>query len=168
MQRIDIFDTVPSDIAQITAIYGEAVNNGTASWEYDPPNANEMQSRFDGIIAGGFPHIVAKIGSKVAGYAYANSYRTRIGYRFCVEDSIYVDPHFHGKGIGCLLLQKLIGECTARGFKQMVAVIGDAENHASIRLHEKCGFVHVGRLQKIGYKFDKWLDSVIMQRDLFV
>ncbi|KAF0109479.1 MAG: phosphinothricin acetyltransferase [Hyphomonadaceae bacterium] len=167
MQKIEIFAAGQNDMPQITAIYQEAVRNGTASWEYDPPTIEEMQARFENIIAGGFPYIAAKIGDKIVGFAYASSYRTRIGYRFCVEDSVYVDPNFHGQGVGCQLLAALVSECCARGFKQMIAVIGDSQNQASIRLHEKCGFVIAGQLNKIGYKFDKWLDSILMQRELF-
>lgn len=162
----EIIAATALDIPQINAIYGEAVRKGTASWEYEPPSNEEMLARFDNITAGGFPYLVAKVGDEVTGFAYASSYRTRIGYRFCVEDSVYINPKFHGKGIGGQLLEALIADCRECGFKQMIAVIGDSANKASIRLHEKCGFAHAGQLQKIGYKFDKWLDSVLMQREL--
>jgi phosphinothricin acetyltransferase len=151
------------DIEQVQAIYSQSVLEGTGSWEYDPPSLTEMQNRFETITAANYPFIVAIDGDIVLGYAYANTYKTRIGWRFCVEDSIYIAPQYQGKGIGKALLIKLIDECANRGFMQMIAVIGDAENLGSVALHKACGFTHMTTLKNVGYKFGKWLDSVIMQ-----
>jgi phosphinothricin acetyltransferase len=117
-------------------------------------------------LAGKFPYIVAEIDGAVAGYAYASLYRTRPAYRFTVENSVYVAPELHRRGIGRKLLEQLIEECTARGFRQMIAVIGDSNQAASIALHKACGFEPVGTLKNIGYKFDRWLDTPLMQRAL--
>jgi L-amino acid N-acyltransferase YncA len=155
-----------ADVPQITAIYREQVQHGTASWEYDPPDEAEMANRMRGLLDKGFPYLVAVDDTGVTGYSYASSYRPRIGYRFVVEDSIYVRADQRGKGIGKQLLPTLIDACTARGYRQMLAIIGDSENIGSIRLHEACGFQHAGRFNAIGYKFDRWLDSVQMQRGL--
>ncbi len=154
------------DIAAITAIYTESVAHGTASWEYEPPNLDEMRTRMQAVLNAGFPYLVAEVEGDVLGYAYASSYRPRIGYRFVCENSVYVDKSLRGRGIGKQLLSALIERCTEHGFKQMIAVIGDSENHASINLHKSLEFTPVGLLPKIGYKFDRWLDSVIMQREL--
>jgi L-amino acid N-acyltransferase YncA len=156
------------DIDAIASFYRESVATGTASWEYDPPSIEEMAKRRHAVIANGFPYFVAEIDGRVAGYAYASTYRTRIGYRFVVEDSIYVAPDMQGRGVGRTLLIALITECEKLGFRQMIAVIGDSENAGSIALHERCGFQHAGRFNGIGYKFDRWLDSVQMMRPLGV
>ncbi len=152
------------DLPAITAIYGHAVLNGTASYEYDAPSLAEMTSRFDAIHDGGFPYIVADIGGEVAGYAYAGPFRTRPAYRFTVEDSIYIAPDRQGQGLGKLLLGELIARCEALGFRQMVAVIGDgAVNQASVKLHEAMGFAPCGWIIGSGFKFDRWCDTVLMQ-----
>jgi L-amino acid N-acyltransferase YncA len=155
-----------ADAPAILAIYGPQVIHGTASWEYTPPDLAEMERRMNAILAAGYPYLVAEVGNELAGYCYASSYRPREGYRYVVEDSIYVDPRFQGRGIGRGLLHTLIEECTARGFRQMVAIIGDSENAGSIALHQACGFYHVGTLVGIGFKHGRWLDSVLMQRGL--
>ncbi len=155
-----------NDIAAITAIYGYQVKNGTASWELTPPNRDEMRKRMSAILDAGYPYLVSEVNGVVLGYSYASSYRPRPGYRFTCENSVYVDPSQQRKGIAKLLLTELIARCAAQGLRQMIAVIGDSENAASIRLHESVGFVRVGLLPNIGYKFDRWLDSVIMQRAL--
>jgi L-amino acid N-acyltransferase YncA len=154
------------DIETIASFYRESVATGTASWEYDPPSAEEMAKRRHAVIASGFPYFVAVIDGRVVGYAYASTYRARIGYRFVVEDSIYVAPDMQGRGIGKTLLIALISECEKLGFRHMIAVIGDSENAGSIALHERCGFQHAGRFNGIGYKFGRWLDSVQMVRAL--
>ena len=155
-----------SDIAAIAAIYGHSVTTGTASWEYEPPNVDDMAKRRHAILANGFPYFVATLDERVVGYAYASSYRARVGYRFVVEDSVYVADDAQGRGIGKMLLNALISECEKSGFRQMIAVIGDSENAASIVLHERCGFQPAGRFKGIGYKFGRWLDSVQMVRRL--
>src|SRR4029079_17147801 len=155
-----------TDIPAITRIYGHAVEHGTASFELTAPDQAEMTRRFDELTAYGFPYLVAVIDGAVVGYAYAGPYRTRPAYRFTVENSVYVAHDSHRRGVGKALLQALIDACTEKGFRLMVAVIGDSKQAASIGLHEEAGFKHVGVFVNIGYKFDRWLDSVLMQRAL--
>jgi L-amino acid N-acyltransferase YncA len=166
MSEIAIRPAREADVPAIAAIYGRSVEVETASWEYEPPTLAEMQRRFADIVAKGFPYLVAEHEGRTVGYSYASSYRARVGYRFVVEDSVYVAHEMKGRGIGRLLLHALIGKCAEQGYKQMIAVIGDSENAASIKLHEACGFQHVALFKNIGYKFDRWLDSVQMQRSL--
>lgn len=156
----------PEDIPVITGIYTHAVNTGTASFELDPPNEAEMTKRMRALLDGKFPYFVAESDGAVVGYAYASLYRTRPAYRFTVEDSIYVAPNMHRRGVGKALLIKLIETCTALGYRQMIAVIGDSEQAASIGVHEACGFKPAGNLKNIGYKFGRWLDTPFMQRAL--
>jgi phosphinothricin acetyltransferase len=154
------------DVAGCAAIYAESVRTGTASWEYDAPDEAEIRRRRHAVMAAGYPWLVAELNGRVMGYSYASSYRARIGYRFTVENSVYVDPAAQGRGIGKALLQELIRHCQAAGYRSMIAVIGDSENEASIRLHTACGFTRVGTFPGIGFKFDRWLDSVQMLRAL--
>jgi L-amino acid N-acyltransferase YncA len=153
-----------ADIPVITAIYAHAVRFGTATFEIDPPGDAEMARRLRDLA--GFPYLVAEFDGRVRGYAYAARYRTRIAYRYTLEDSIYIDPEFHRRGMGRLLLDRLISESAERGFRQMVAVIGDSAQVASIALHCAAGFRMVGTLDAVGYKFGRWLDTVLMQRPL--
>lgn len=156
----------PADLPQISAIYAHHVLHGLASFEIEPPDEAEMRRRFDAIVAGGFPYFVAVADGRVLGYAYAGPYRTRPAYRYSVEDSIYVAPDVIGRGLGKRLLRELIAACEQRGFRQMVAVIGDSGNSHSIELHRACGFAQVGLLRSVGFKFGRWVDSVLMQRAL--
>ncbi len=159
----------PASIAHIpaiTAIYAEAVVHGTASWELDPPDAAEMARRMADVQGRGYPYLVALAGATVAGYAYASAYRPRPGYRFTVEDSVYVAPGWQGQGIGRRLLAAVIDATTALGYRQMIAVIGDSANTASIALHASLGFSHAGLLRSVGFKHGRWLDGVLMQRSL--
>jgi L-amino acid N-acyltransferase YncA len=156
----------PTDISAITHIYAHAVRLGTASFELDPPGEAEMAGRQRALLDGGFPYLTAEIDGGVVGYAYAGPYRPRPAYRYSVEDSIYVDPAAQRRGVGRLLIERLIDESTRRGFRQMIAVIGDSAQTASIELHRAAGFHYVGNIQNVGYKFDRWLDSVLMQRPL--
>lgn len=158
--------SVDADVALIAPIYADSVATGTASWEIDAPDEAEFGRRREAILAGSFPYLVAEVDGRVAGYAYASSYRSRAGYRFVVENSVYVDPAAQGRGVGRALLNALIAACAERGFKRMIAVIGDSDNKASIRLHAACGFVHIGTFPGIGFKFERWLDSVQMMRNL--
>jgi phosphinothricin acetyltransferase len=152
------------DIPQITAIYADAVRNGTASYELEPPTEGELAARFEALRTGGFPYIVAESAEGVLGYAYAGPFRPRPAYRFIVEDSIYISPAARGRGLGALLLARLIEEATALGFRQMIAVIGDGTDaSASVRLHRKMGFSDSGKLVGSGYKHDRWLDTIFMQ-----
>ena len=155
-----------ADIAAMTAIYRSAVLTGTASFELEPPGEAEMLRRFEAIAQAGYPYFVAELDGRLAGYAYANAYRTRPAYRFTVEDSVYIAPDMQGRGVGGALLAALIDACTARGFRLMIAVIGDSGQHASIALHRRQGFTFCGTIHSVGYKFDRWLDSVIMQLPL--
>jgi phosphinothricin acetyltransferase len=156
----------PEDLAAITTIYADAVRNGTASFELEPPDEREMARRFAHLRDGGFPYLVAETTGDVAGYAYAAPYRTRPAYRFTVEDSIYIAPDRQRRGIGRALLDALIEETQASGFRQMIAVIGDSNQPASIGLHAAAGFRLVGTFEAVGFKFDRWLDTVLMQRAL--
>ena len=155
-----------ADMRDITKIYSHAVEHGTASFETEPPSEAEMATRQKMLLNGGFPYLVADVGGVIAGYAYAGPYRPRIAYRHTVEDSVYVLPRAARHGIGRMLLTGLIAEAQARGFRQMVAVIGDSAQLPSIELHKALGFSHIGTLGHIGFKHGRWLDSVLMQRSL--
>lgn len=165
--NVTIRSARPEDFEAITRIYAHAVLEGTASYEIDPPSREEMIHRFRGILESRMPYLVAEIDGRVVGYAYFAPFRPRPAYRFMVEDSIYVDPAFHARGIGRLLLGRLIGEAERIGIRQMVAVIGDARgNTASIRLHEALGFHPCGTIEGSGFKHGRWLDTLIMQLPL--
>ncbi len=164
MQKIIIRPATPDDIAAITRIYADAVLNGTASFEIEPPDQAEMARRQAALLNNGYPYLTAESGGVVAGYAYAGPYRNRPAYKWNVEDSIYVAPQMHRKGIGGLLL--VVAESEQRGFRQMIAVIGDSAQIGSIAVHERAGFSHIGTLRSVGFKHGKWLDTVLMQRAL--
>ena len=155
-----------ADLDLIAAIYAVAVATGTASWELTPPSGEEMRARFRALVDGGYPYLVAVRDGSVQGYAYASGFRPRPGYRHTIENSVYVAAAAQGQGVGRALLAALIDACTARGWRQMVAVIGGSENVASLRLHAALGFVEVGRLPATGRKFGRWLDCIQMQRAL--
>lgn len=155
-----------ADVPAIAGIYGHHVLHGLASFEEVAPAVEEMARRRADIVAKGFPYLVAEEAGQVVGYAYCSGYRPRSGYRFSVEDSIYVAPGRGGAGIGSLLLPRLVDAATALGARQMIAVIGDSANHGSIRLHARFGFRHAGTLEAIGFKLGRWVDSVLMQRAL--
>ena len=155
-----------ADLAAVTAIYAEAVLTGTATFELQPPDRAEMLRRFAALSAGGFPYLVAEQHGDIAGYAYAGPYRARPAYRHTVEDSIYLAPTAQGRGLGRALLARLIEETARRGFRQMIAVIGDSANTASIRIHAHAGFALIGTHPNVGLKFGRWLDTVMMQRAL--
>jgi L-amino acid N-acyltransferase YncA len=160
-------DSTEGDIAAITAIYRHHVLTGLASFEEFPPEAGEMARRRAGVVEAGMPWLVATDAAGVVlGYAYAGPYRPRPGYRYTAEDSVYVAPGQVGRGVGRALLAGLIGRCEALGFRQLVAVIGDSGNAASIGLHRTLGFTQVGLLPSIGFKFGRWVDGVLMQRGL--
>jgi phosphinothricin acetyltransferase len=166
MSDISIRAATPADIPAITRIYAHAVRHGTASFELEPPNEAEMSRRMRALADGGFPYLVAEIDAAIAGYAYAGPYRARPAYRFSVENSVYVAPEAHRRGVGRVLLNALIGECETRGYRLMIAVIGDSAQTPSIELHRAAGFKLVGAFEGVGYKFNRWLDTVLMQRPL--
>ena len=155
-----------ADLPAITDIYEHAVLYGTATFELIPPDLAEMTRRFGVLMEGGFPYFVAALDGRVIGYAYAGAYRPRPAYRFTVENSVYLEPAIHRRGIGLQLLERLITECEARGYRQMIAVIGDSDNAGSISVHTKCGFQMIGTHPNVGFKFGRWLDTVMMQRAL--
>ena len=154
------------DVAAIAAIYAHHVLHGLASFEEEPPAVEEIARRRSDILARGLPYLVAERGGKVVGYSYAGPFRPRIGYRYTLEDSIYIDASEVGRGIGRRLLAPLIERCAELDFRQMVAVIGGRETVASIRLHEALGFAHIGVFPAVGFKFGRWVDTVLMQRAL--
>jgi phosphinothricin acetyltransferase len=166
MSDIKIRPALPGDVPAITRIYSDAVLHGTASFELDPPDEAEMTRRQQALLGNDFPYLTAEIGSAITGYAYAGPYRARPAYKWCVEDSIYVAPEFHRRGIGALLLAHLVADAERRGFRQMIAVIGDSAQAASIAVHAKAGFDLIGTLRSVGFKHGKWLDTVLMQRAL--
>ncbi len=155
-----------ADLADITAIYADNVLHGTGTFELEPPDEAEMARRRADVLSKGLPWLVAERAGVVLGYAYANHFRPRLAYRFCVEDSIYLGPQAKGQGVGTLLLAELIGRCTAAGARQMVAVIGDSANLGSVGVHRRLGFEDAGILKSAGWKFDAWRDVVLMQRSL--
>ncbi len=154
------------DIPAITAIYAREVNTLTATFELDAPDEAEMLARRAAILEKGYPYLVALEGETLVGYGYANLYRARPAYRFTTENSIYVAAGQQGKGIGTALMEALVAECERRDFRQMIAVIGGSDNEGSIRLHRRMGFEPVGVLKASGFKFGRWIDTVLMQRAL--
>jgi phosphinothricin acetyltransferase len=164
---MQIRPATPADIPAITRIYGDFVVNGTASFEIAPPSEAEMAARMRVLLDGGFPYLVAELDGAVVGYAYAGTYRARPAFRFTVEDSLYIARDAHRRGVGRALLNALIDESARRGFRQMVAVIGDPQTQAiSVALHQACGFRVVGTVEGAGFKDGRWLDSFMMQRPL--
>ena len=166
MSAAEIRSATEADLPFVTGIYTHAVLHGTATFELIPPDLAEMTRRFRALMDGGFPYLVASLDGRVVGYAYAGPYRPRPAYRFTVENSVYLDPSIHRRGIGLGLMQRLIAECEARGYRQMIAVIGDSANAGSIGVHTKTGFTMIGTHPNVGLKFGRWLDTVMMQRPL--
>ena len=163
MSTPEIRPATEADLPFITGIYEHAVRHGTATFELIPPDLAEMTRRFRALKDGGFPYLAAEVEGEVIGYAYAGPYRPRPAYRFTVENSIYLKPAIHRRGIGLLLLQQLLNECTKRGYRQVIAVIGDSANAGSIGVHARCGFEMIGTHPNVGLKFGRWLDTVMMQ-----
>jgi phosphinothricin acetyltransferase len=154
------------DVPAVTAIYAHHVRHGLASFEEVPPEIGEIARRRADVVGRGLPYLVAEAEGRVLGYAYAGPFRTRSAYRYSLEDSIYIAPDAAGRGIGRALLSELLARSATLGYRQMVAVIGDSGNAASIGLHARLGFRQVGLLQAVGFKHGRWVDSVLMQRDL--
>ncbi|NUZ07124.1 GNAT family N-acetyltransferase [Piscinibacter koreensis] len=156
----------PDDLPAIASIYAWHVENGTGTFELAAPSVDEMARRRDDVLAKGLPWLVVEIGGAVLGYAYANQFRPRPAYRYCLEDSIYLAPEACGRGVGRLLLAELLARCEAAGARQMLAVIGDSANAASIGVHRALGFERSGVIDAAGWKFGRWLDVVFMQKSL--
>jgi phosphinothricin acetyltransferase len=157
---------VPGDLPAVHAIYSHAVLHGLASFEEEPPTLEEIRRRHQDVTGRRLPWLVAELGGAVAGYGYCAPYRARSAYRYALEDSVYVRPDLHGKGVGRAILAELVARCEGLGYRQIIAVIGDSANAASIQLHAAAGFLRVGTLRSVGFKFNRWVDSVLMQRAL--
>ncbi len=156
----------PRDLPAIQAIYAHHVLNGLASFEEAAPSVEEMRQRYDDVLRRGLPYLVAELDGMLAGYGYCSPYRARSAYRYSIEDSVYVRAEMQGRGAGRALLAELIAHAEQLGYRQMIAVIGDSAHAASIGLHAAAGFLRVGTLRSVGFKFGRWVDSVIMQRAL--
>ena len=154
------------DLPAIQSIYAHHVLTGLASFEEEPPPLEELERRYRDVIARGLPYLVAEISGAVAGYGYCAPYRARSAYRYALEDSIYIRHDMTGRGVGKRLLEELVRRSEALGYRQLIAVIGDSANQPSIAVHAACGFVRVGTLRSVGFKFGRWVDSVFMQRPL--
>ncbi|WP_144632203.1 GNAT family N-acetyltransferase [Bordetella genomosp. 13] len=163
---VSIRDAADGDLARIQQIYAHHVLHGTASFELDPPTPEQMRDRRADVLARGMPYLVAEVEGTVRGYAYVTPYRPRPAYRHTVEDSVYVETGWGGLGIGNRLLATLVQRCQAAGWRQMLAVVGDSRNGASLALHARQGFHPVGTLRSVGYKHGQWRDTVLMQREL--
>lgn len=163
---IQVREALDTDVPGITAVYAREVLEGAASYEYEAPGESEMGRRMRAVLDAGYPYLVAELDGLLGGYAYASAYRNRAGYRWTVEDTVYVAPASAGQGVGSALLGRLIEQCEFRGFRQMVAVIGDAGNAPSVSLHRKHGFETVGIFKGLGRKHGRWLDNLQMQRAL--
>jgi L-amino acid N-acyltransferase YncA len=163
---VQLRDAAPADLPAIQAIYAHHVATGLATFEEVPPTAEEMRRRLDDVKAHRLPYLTAEFAGQVAGYGYCTLYRTRSAYRYALEDSIYVRQDMLGRGIGRLVLAELVRRCEALGYRQMIAVIGDSANAASIGVHASLGFLRVGTLRSTGFKLGRWVDSVLMQRPL--
>ena len=156
----------PDDLPVIQAIYAHHVARGLASCEEEAPAVPEMRRRYDEVIAKGLPYLVAEAGGSIAGYGYCTLYRARSAYRYSLEDSVYVRHDAVGRGVGKAILGELVKRCEALGYRQIIAVIGDSANAASIGVHASQGFLRVGTLRSTGFKLGRWVDSVLMQRPL--
>lgn len=165
-RAIIIRDASDDDMNAVEAIYAPHVLKGRASFEEEPPSISELSARRRAVLALGLPYLAAEADGKVLGYAYAGTYRSRSAYRYTIEDSVYVAEDCAGRGVGRALLAELLARCDRGPWRQMVAVIGDSGNLASINLHRSLGFRTVGTLKAVGYKFGEWIDSVYMQRPL--
>jgi phosphinothricin acetyltransferase len=166
MSSVTVRDAAEADLAGIQAIYAHHVRHGLASFEEEPPPVEEMRARWRKVLELGLPYLVAEADGAVVGYAYASSYRPRLAYRFTVENSVYVREGLSGRGVGKALLEALIARCEAGPWRQMLAVIGNRDNAASIALHRRCGFRMIGILESVGHKHGRWVDTVLMQRAL--
>ena len=154
------------DIDAITLIYAHHVLHGTGTFEVDPPSVQDMRARRAKVLARGLPWLIAESDNQVSGFAYCNWFKPRPAYRFSAEDSIYLAPHANGQGLGRALLAELATQAERAGVRKLIAVIGDSGNTGSIGVHRALGFQHVGVLASCVWKFDRWLDVVLMERSL--
>lgn len=161
-----IRDATEADMAAVASIYAHHVLHGLATFEEVPPTTEELLARRSRVLSFGLPYLAAEIGGWIVGYSYATTYRARPAYRYTIEDSVYVAEGMAGRGIGTALLGALIVRCEAGPWRQMLAVIGDSGNTASIALHRRHGFREAGALLSVGFKLGRWVDSVVMQREL--
>lgn len=159
-------DAAPEDFRAIAAIYAHHVETGLASFEEVPPSSDEMRRRHANVKARGLPWRVAEVEGAVVGYCYASPFHARSAYRFSVQDSIYIDPRHHAKGVGLRLLSEVIETCTTLRYRQMIAIVGDSANEGSLRLHAQLGFRTIGQMLRVGVKFGRWVDTVYLQRTL--
>ena len=166
MSDILIRPCTPNDLDAVTSIYAWNVAHGTGTFELEAPDRAEMERRQADVLSKGLPWLVLERAGNVVGYAYANQFRPRPAYRFCLEDSVYLADDAVGSGFGRLLLAELVARCEAAGARQMLAVIGDSANAGSIGVHRALGFAHAGTIRAAGWKFDRWLDVIIMQKSL--
>jgi L-amino acid N-acyltransferase YncA len=163
---MDIRAGTAADLEAVQAIYAHHVLTGFGTFEEEPPSVAQLQQRFEELTAQDFPFLVAELQGRLAGYAYAGPFRPRAAYRHCCESSVYVAAGMQRRGVGRELMLRVIGDCQRRGKRQMLAVIGDSANAASIGLHRALGFEDVGTFKSVGFKFNRWLDVVLMQRAL--
>jgi L-amino acid N-acyltransferase YncA len=163
---MELRDCAPGDIDAIHGIYAHHVRKSLGTFEEEPPSVDEMRQRYEALVGRNFPFVVAEIEGRVAGYAYAGPFRPRSGYRYTCESSVYVAANMQRRGVGRLLMLRVIGDCQRLGQRQMLAVIGDSDNAGSVGLHAALGFEHVGTFKNVGFKFERWVDVVLMQRAL--
>ena len=163
---VDVRDAREGDMRFVQEIYGHHVRHGLASFEEDAPSVSEMIRRREAVLTLGLPYLVAELDGRIVGYSYASLYRPRPAYRHTIEDSVYIRDGFAGNGIGRELLAELIKRCESGPWRQMLAVIGDSANAGSIGLHGSQGFRQIGKLDAVGFKFGRWVDSILMQRPL--
>jgi L-amino acid N-acyltransferase YncA len=167
MSAFTIRDARADDVPAIARAYGHAVLHGTATYELVPPPEAEMLARFRAVTGDGYPYLAAEgPDGRLLGYSYGSAFRTRPAYRWTVEDSVYLEPAAQGRGVGTALLGRLVERCRELGFRQMVAVIGGSDHLPSIRIHERAGFRHLGVMEATGFKFGRWIDTVLMQLPL--
>ena len=165
-ETITVRESADADVPRITEIYGQSVIEDVASFELTPPDEKEMARRRQETLDKGMPHLVAEIDGKVIGYAYAGLFRTRPAYGCTVENTVYIDPQAHRRGVGSALTQQIIEECAAQGYRQMIAVISGTEDCASIKMHRALGFTDAGRNRAVGYKHGRWIDTFCLQLSL--
>jgi L-amino acid N-acyltransferase YncA len=157
---------VPADMEQVAAICAHYVTTSVATFEEIPPTAADWRHRLDDLAGRNLPFLVAEAGAVVGGYAYAAPWRPKPAYRHTVEDTVYISPEHTGRGLGAALLGALLAECERAGARQVIAVIADTGGDASMALHRRFGFAQAGRLSGVGRKHGRWIDTILMQRQL--